>query len=181
MFEFLQTSIKIDSSVDLAPEKVRKRKLLSELTPGTVVTPRHREISWIDKKYCTALEVFQNKIVVGWNNGQIGIYSSTDLDCQTVLNYCRSQFGVSCLQCTGTEIMAGYDDRNIRVWEMQNGLLMHRLSLRNENDDDDDENPTCMRWRDPKLVVGTDEGRIYIWQYASSSLTLMGSWDSLIG
>ena len=35
---------------------------------------------------------------------------------------------------------------------------------------------SSIRWRDPKLVVATNKG-VKIWQYVSSSLTLLGSWD----
>ena len=72
---------------DGAPVKLQKRKLAS----AKALTPRHREISWTDKeKRCTALEVYMNTIIVGWNNGQIKIYDSTNLNCQKVLNYRRS-------------------------------------------------------------------------------------------
>ena len=33
-----------------------------------------------------------------------------------------------------------------------------------------------MRWRDPKLVVGTDKGVIHIWQNVRSTFTVLGRW-----
>ena len=141
--------------------------------------PRYREISWNgDDKYCTTLEVFSCKIIVGWNNGQIAIYNSVDLHCQTTLNYCRNESCVDCLQCTGTEIIAGYDDGNICVWNFEKEILLLQISARNENDGRDKSYATCMRWRDPKLVIGTSDGRIQISQYVSSSLTLLGGWNT---
>ena len=162
------------SSIDLAPVKVQKVKLLSEIMTGSG-TPRYREISWTDEeKHCTALQVFSNMIVVGWNNGQVKVYNSTNLNCQTVSNYGTTE--VTCLQCTGTEIIAGYEDGNICVWNIQRGVRMQTLSVVTGNCPI--HFPTCMRWRDQKLIAGTAHGRIHVWQYANSSFALRGSWDA---
>ena len=148
--------------------------------PGTVA-PRRRKISWKEgKKKCTALEVFENKIIVGWDNGQIGIYNVSDLSCAIVLNYCKSEARVTHLQSTGTEIIAAYGDGNICVWNMGKGFLVHTLSVADKIGDSVDF-ATCIRWRDPKLVGGTDKGKIHIWQYVNSSFTLLGHWESKNG
>ena len=166
----LQGIIKRASAVDLAPAKVQKRKPLSERTTGTV-PPRHREIGWKCEKKLEVLEVCNNKIIIGWDNGQIKIYNSADLRCQTVLNYCFRQSKVTCLQCTCTEIIAGYQDGNlISVWNIQRQFLVCKLAIAEGS------YPTCMRWREPKLVVGTNKGVIHIWQNVSSTFTMLGSW-----
>ena len=112
---------------DGAPVEVYKRKLASEVATQVVI-PRHGEISFADvEKHCTALEVYMNMIIVGWNDGQIKIYDSTNLNCQKVLNYRRSD--VACLQYTRTEIIAGYEDGVICVWNIQGGVVVQRLSV----------------------------------------------------
>ena len=172
-----QDKIQSVSPIDLAPERVQKRKLLSEITSGTV-KPRHREINWEgDEKECTALEVCNDKIIVGWNNGQIKIYNSATLRCQTVLNYCMTVAGVTHLQSTGTEIIASYHDKNICVWNIQKEILVDTLRAVARGTGDGGY-PSFMRWRDPKLIVGTLEGRIHIWQKGISSFTLLASWDA---
>ena len=159
----LQRSFVRESSVALVAVQV----------PSVVVTPRHREISWSDDwKHCTAFEVSLNMIIVGWNDGQIKIYNHRNLKCQTVLNYGGGE--VTCLQCTGTEIIAGYEDGIICLWNIQRRVVVQKLSVaigtcgRHF--------PTCMRWSDGKLVAGTLDGRIHVWQYFNSSFTLLDCW-----
>ena len=50
-----------------------------------------------------------------------------------------------------------------------------------KNGPDNNEYATCMQIRDPRLVVGTDKGRVHIWQHVSSSFTLQGRWDAKLG
>ena len=141
-----------------------------------VVTPRHREISWTDEeKYCTALEVYADKIIVGWNNGEIKIYNSASLNCEMVLNYYTSK--VTCLQCPGTEIIAGYEDGVICVWNIETEDLMmsHPVSAASSGRNF----LTCMTFRDPALLVGCvlNDG-VLIWRYVNSSFTYVNSWDA---
>ena len=118
----------LSKSIDLAPERVQKRRPLSQITRGNV-TPKHREIDWKgETKECSALQVCGNKIIVGWDSGQIKIYSSDDLVCQGVLNGCMDRARVTCLQCICTEIIAGYDDGSICVWNVQTGVHFQAFS-----------------------------------------------------
>ena len=129
-----------------------------------------------EDKCCSALEVCGDKVVVGWNNGQIGIYSATDLHCQTVLSYCENKARVTCLQCTSVEIIAGYSDGNVCVWNIKKKTLLRTLSVKNEKVQGGDY-AVCMRWRAPRLVVCTMAGSLKIWQYSNTSVVLLGSWD----
>ena len=161
-------------SIDLAPERVQKRTPLSKVVAGKS-TPRHQEISWKgENKELSALEVCHNKILVGWSNGQVGIYSSVDLCCQIVLSYCMSPALVTCLQCTCTEIIVGYSDGNICVWNLEKRSVEQTLAVGESSD-----HAISMQWRDPKLVVlvGSGKSTVEIWQYLSSCFTLLGSWD----
>ena len=100
--------------------------------------PRNREISWdaipLASTPCSAetikdltvLEVCGYKILLGWNSGEIKIYNSLDLRCETTLEYPE---GVSCLQCTCTEIIAGYGGGSICVWNIQSGLRTQKFWL----------------------------------------------------
>ena len=127
------------------------------MLPGTV-SPQNRVISWVgEKKYSCALEVFNEKIIFGWNNGQIGIYGSIDLGCQTLLKYCSTDSRVMSLHCTGTEIIAGYDDGNTCIWNMEKRTLQHTLSVANQ--DGREEYASSLGWRSPRLVVGTFRGK----------------------
>ena len=163
----------------MGAQSVHKIRLLTEITAGPA-TPRHREIELEDvKTTCDVVEVCTNgKIILGCGNGQIRIHDSADVDlqCETVLNYCMSQSWVTCLQCTDTQVLAGYSDGNICAWDIAKGILVHTLSVVNEGCDNN--YAKCMRWRDPKLVVGTADGRVKIWQYYinGGTFTLLGSW-----
>ena len=161
-------------SINLAPKRVPKRLMLSELTPGTEVKPRTREINLRLKGKNNAqfavVEVCNDKIIIGWDKGQIEIYSSTDLGRQTLLNSYRSP--VSCLQCTCTEIISGYRDGNICVWNIENGKMEQKLSIQEKRD-----HARCMRWRAPRLVVGTTGGKVKIWEYCGTFFTLLCSLD----
>ena len=164
-------------STDLAPVRVQKPQRLSEIVPRTV-GPRIREISAeAEDKCCTAVDVCKDKIIVGCKNGQIRIHNDTDLHCETVLPHYMNMSEVTCLQCTCTEIIAGYRDGKICVWNIEKGFKAHQFSIR-KDDWYDPVHASCMRWKDPKLVVCTSKGKVKIWQYCSSSLTLLHSWDA---
>ena len=160
-------------SIDLAPQKLQKSSQLSGITSG--MTPRHRKIDWDgEKKKSWRILVCGNKIVVGWDNGQIKIYNSKDLRCETALSYRDGERGVTGLQCTCKEILAGHNDGSIFVWNIEKGTLVQKFSVMDTNSGYEYVN--CMRWRDPKLVVGTIMQRVKIWQSVSSSFTLLDSW-----
>lgn len=157
---------------------MQKKRLLSEIVAGKTLSPRHREIHWTgETKECSALEVCNNKIIVGWDNGQIKIYNSDDLRCRTVLNNYSSQSRATCLQCTCTELIAGYSNGNISVWNIENGIRMNTILLTNENGNPEGK-VTAMRWRNPRLVAATHTGKVKIYQYANNSFSLLGSWDA---
>ena len=149
--------------------------------------PRHRQIISRDgKQECTSvLEVCKEKVIISWMTGQIEIFSSVDLCSQTLLNYsdyCQStdqSVIVTCVQCTCTEVIAGYNDGNICVWNIEKGILIHKFRLGHESGSGGDEDyATQMRRRGTTLVVGTVKGRVKIWQYVSSfEFTCVGSWD----
>ena len=138
-------------SIDLVPQRVQKRRLLSEITPG-IVTPRHRDLDCRgEDKPCSALQVCKNKIIVGWETGTIKIFNSSDLSGQTVLPYYMNEAGVTCFQCTCTEIIAGYDDGNICVCDVWRGTFSSKLEVGTVGLEAD--YATSLRWRDPKLLV----------------------------
>ena len=170
-------------SVDLAPQRVQKsmESAPSEITPHTL-PPRHREIKWngiTRTQQCTALEVYRNKILVGWTTGRINIYNNTDLACQTELKYCSlGRATVTCLQSyTDSEIIAGYDDGNICIWNLEKGAVVRKLAT-GEKRGNREEYATCMPRKDVKLVVGTNKGRVKIWQFVrAADLTLLENWS----
>ena len=98
---------------DLVPARAPYGKVLPQKATALEI---QREINWqAEKKYSTALEVCQDKIIIGWGTGQIKIYSGADLQCKQVFNYCEDHASVTCLQCTCTELIAAYDDGKVCV------------------------------------------------------------------
>ena len=166
------------SPVDLAPHRSGRpfSSLFSAAHAPTVKSreQREKEITWDEEKSLTVLEVCGSKIIIGWDSGQIKIFSSVDLQCETALPYHNQIASVTSLQCTCTEIIAGYDDGYICVWNISNGLLTMVFRLGGKTTD----YATCMRWREPKLVVGKTNGVIGIWQIVNSVRTILGSWKS---
>ena len=114
-----------------------------------------------------------NRIAVGLDNGQIKIYKSVDLQCKTVLPYYNEECTPCCFQCTCAEIIAGYEDGNICVRDINSGILKGKITVRNAISQDF---PHLMRWQSPKLVVATNSSRIKIWQHVDSSFSLLGKW-----
>ena len=162
-------------SIDLAP--VRAVRTLSSLFSRESLAPpnpREREIVWEEGNTISVIVICKKKIIVGWVTGVIELYSSGDLQCQTVLPYYKGKHLVRWLQCTCTEIIAGYDDGNICVWKIQNGILIREVSVRNKGNERD--SVRCMRLRIPKFVVVTDSGRVMIWQYVKALLSVLGNW-----
>ena len=145
-----------------------------------MVTPRYREIDWSDGyRCCTTLEVCKNRIIVGGDDGQIEIYNSSDLHRQTVLIYGNTEAAVTCLQCTCTEIIAGYVDGSVCVWDIQRGILVQTLVTADATGDRT--SSVCMRWKHSKLVVGADVGTIRIWENVDYSFTLQCNWNARDG
>ena len=108
--------------------------------------------------------------------GQIKIYNSTDLHCEVVLPYYNRLSKVYSLQCTCTEIIAGYNDGNICAWDMSTGMLRQKASVRSSGGNGF---PIRLRWHDHKLAVARSDNRIQIWQYMkNSALTLLGDWET---
>ena len=146
--------------------------------------PRHREIRWENEnKWCTLLEVVGDKIITGWDKGQIKIYNKADLRCETVLPSTDGGGKVYCLQYSPAGLIAGYSDGNICFWNVDNKLLVETFSIfTTEESKNDYENAHCMRWRGEKLVVGTNEGRVLIWacNEADLSFNLECEWNSKI-
>ena len=166
---------------DLAPQRVPR--LLSSLFSGgqaKKAEPRERHILWEDymkDTSLTVLEVCGNKIILGLDNGQINIYNSMDLSCQTSLPYYNERRVVLCLQCTCTEIIAGYSDGNICVWNIKSGNLVQKLSLRHPATAPH-RNSTCMRWKGSKLVLGANDGKVLIFQYVNANVKALGEWTA---
>ena len=171
-------------NIDLAPQRVRRS--LNTLFSGTQallpVQPRERDIIWEDymkDTKLTVLEVCGNKIIAGFDDGQVNIYNSVDLNCEKSLPYYQQNGSVQCLQCSCTEIIAGYRDGNICSWNIQSGLQTRKMSLRTFESShlSSTRYPTCM-WREaPKLVVGTTDGKIVIFQHVNSNFTTLGAWN----
>ena len=127
----------------------------------------------------TALEICGNRIIIGFDSGEIKIYNSVDLQCESTLPYGVKNCVVRCFQSTCTEIIAGYDNGLVCVWNIQSGLLMTILPEGTVLDSS--EAVSCMRWRKPHLVVGKENGKIGIWQWSNTSFMLLGQWDSNVG
>ena len=123
----------------------------------------------------------RKKVIVGFSTGMIEIFSSDDLHCLTVLTYHNNKSSVTCLQCTGTEIIAGYGDGNISIWNVERAIVLHNLHIRIGNDVQYEDYPCSMKWKNARLVIGSGQGRIKIWHYVSSSANLLKTWNVVDG
>ena len=168
--------------MDLAPAKVQKSlsdvfSLVSSSVPA--LKPRDRYINLLDPKEnpVTALEVCNDKIIIGFSSGQVNIYKIMDLQCETLLRYCQDRAKVTLLQCTCTEIIAAYSYGSICVWKIESGKLLQTLIGHSQTIY---EEVTCLRWRKPYLVAGKSNEKIQIWQQTdgNAAFTSLGQWDS---
>ena len=134
-----------------------------------------REILWdSDSQWFGAIEVCGKKIIVGWNSGDLTIYDSGDVTRQAVLTKC-SQSVVTSVQCTCSQIIAGYADGSVCAISIQNGNLVKRILI---GDGHDGIHAVCMRWKTPNLIIGTQNNRVQMWQYCDSEFTYHGGWDT---
>ena len=94
-----------------------------------------------------------------------------------VRQFCRIiiNAGLSCLQCTCTKIIVGlgFFDRNVCVWNIQSGLLVH-FYIGTAGYTALTSHSTCMTTKAPKLVIGEGDGMISVWQCANSSWSSLG-------
>ena len=165
------------TALDLAPVRAG-RSLISIFSGNSLksLKTRERKIVWgRENKLLTALEVYGNKIIIGWDSGQINIYNTSDLTCENTFSYSNQDSTVSCLQCNGTEIIAAYSDAVMCVWDIESGCLAQKLSL--DDSEDSEGCPTMMRVKSSKLVVVTSDDNIRVWQYVSSVFTFVGDWN----
>ena len=117
--------------MDLAPAKVPNsfNSLLSSGADAIAnLKPRERYLQ-LDSKpnQVTVVEICNDKIIVGLKSGQINIYNSVDLGCDAVLKLCKNQDEVWYLECTCTEIIAGYREDSIYVWDIRSRRLVDTI------------------------------------------------------
>ena len=166
-------------SKDLAPTKAPKllSSLLStEASAAADLKPRHRYIYPESKEnWMGAIFVCHNMIFVIFKSGDIKIYNSVDLQCQTRIKSCHNQTVALYIQCTGTEVIVKYFDSSIRVWDIGSGQLMDTIIEGHA----EDAYVNCMRWRAPYFVVGKENSKIGIWQRCpKATFTFLGEWNS---
>ena len=140
---------------------------------------REREIKWTGKgQSLSVLEICGNKIIIGFNTGRIEIYDSrngTDLQCETVLAYWNRGSSVTCLVCTCAELIVGYADGSISIWDIQSRHLRKKI-VEPDFSHNGPGYATSMRMKGETLVVGTNKGTVRAWQYANGSIISLGQW-----
>ena len=165
--------------VHLAPQRAEKTFSSFLLRPNPTPTwkePRVRKVCWEDGKSLNVLQVCGSRIICGFHDGQVRVYSYPDLQCEAALWSFSSECLVTCLQCTCSEIVVGYTDRNIRIWNIQSGLLIQEFSVGASDNwsSGSGRHAVCMKWKAPKLLVGTADGRVSMWQFVNSSVLFLG-------
>ena len=74
-----------------------------------------------------AIAVSADKIIIGFASGVIQIFNSTDMQCEMVFEKIRPT-RIICLQCTSTEVIAGYRDGYLISWSMKTGEMTQEIS-----------------------------------------------------
>ena len=110
-----------------APKFLSSLLVDKSLVAGVNLKPTDRYID-VKKDRVHALVLYDTKIIVGFGTSEINIYSSTDLHCEIVIRYCNDRAGVLSLQCTGSEVIAGYSDSSIQVWEIRSGQWVDTIT-----------------------------------------------------
>ena len=124
--------------------------LLSSQAPAIAdLKPRERTID-LGGNNVSTLEICNDKILLGFRGGSINIFSSKDLRCETVIEPCRHRAAVSSLRCTCIEIIAGYVDGSVCVWDIQSQEftdgIMHEDLMR-------DKGVPRLGWTKPYVIV----------------------------
>ena len=118
------------------------------------------------------IAVSGDKIIIGYTSGLIQIFNSTDMQCEMVFEKIRPK-RINCLQCTSTEVIAGYGDGYVISWSMKTGDLVQEIS---NGKDQDFAITTAMQWKSPTLVARFINGHVGIWQYKRGSFVRVGGW-----
>lgn len=118
-----------------------------------------------------------NNIIIGLDNGEIKIYSNADLQCKQVLAHSKLVSEVACLQSTSTEVIAGYRDAIICIWNIQSGDLVRRFCAGNRASDNG--YAKFLHLKGTKLAVASMDGKVGIWKYENSSIKFLSGWKSL--
>ena len=137
---------------------------------------RDREIQWSHEsnKRISVMETCGNKILIGLENGEIQIFSTVDLQCQITLSHPELKSKVTCLHCTCSEVIAGYEDCSACIWNIQSGDLTQRFCVGDRTSSTG--YAKVIRLKGTRLVVATVDGVIGIWNYSNGSVKFVSEW-----
>ena len=166
-----------------APD-LRKRRPFSSVfveCSAEFAEQRDREIVLDSKTELPAVvEACGNKIIIGLAQGPVLLYNSLDLKCEKTFSHCKITSKVTCLQCTCVEIIVGYADANICVWNIQNESLVRKFyggSLADYGG-----HAVSLRLSEPMFVAAGGDCLVRVWKFeGAASVTPICEWNPKVG
>ncbi|WP_152618848.1 F-box/WD repeat-containing protein [Parachlamydia acanthamoebae] len=108
----------------------------------------------------SALICVQEHIICGYVSGEIQVYRKDSLKKIAELRHLDAE--ILCLKAQNSVLFSVASDKTMKIWDLDNYLLIHSF--------DTHEEITCLALSDNKIVGGTKNGKICIWDMKGNLL-----------